>query len=350
MNKTTHHYTEAGPRRGRRSEATRLLIRLSACAGMALQSDGEKHHDRTKNHPDHEGNTGMTLHTKARRTALALALAAGMIPGLASAAPVSCEHWNTLAFFIRAGEADVARCLKTKDANARDAAGLTPMHRAAGFGSTPALVRTLAKAGARPNARDTNGMTPLHLAVNFNRNPAVLTALIAAGAEIEAREQRGWTPLHLAAAFGKTPAVVRALAKGGADMNAQTGIGRTALHLAAQGGASATVAALLTARAKANARDNYGRTPLHLAAQGDSPAAVRALLKARARVNARDKRGAWTPLHLAAWFGKSPGVVKALIHAGANPRAKDKSGKTPLDYAKQNPALKGNLSHFKRKK
>ena len=178
MNKTTHHYTEAGPRRGRHSGATRLLTRLSACAGRAIQSDGEKHHDQTKNHPDHEGNTGMTLHTKARRAALALALAAGMIPGLASAAPVSCEHWNTLAFFIRAGAADVARCLKTKDANARDAAGLTPMHRAAGFGRTPALVRTLAKADAQPNARDVNGMTPLHLAVNFNRNPAVVTALI----------------------------------------------------------------------------------------------------------------------------------------------------------------------------
>ena len=350
MNKTTHHYTEAGPRRGRHSGATRLLTRLSACAGMTLQSDVEKHHDQTKNHPDHEGNTGMTLHTKARRAALALALAAGMIPGLASAAPVSCEHWNTLAFFIRAGAADVARCLKTKDANARDAAGLTPMHRAAGFGRTPALVRTLAKAGAQPNARDVNGMTPLHLAVNFNRNPAVVTALIAAGAEIETREQRGWTPLHLAAAFGKTPAVVRALTKAGAKVDAQTGIGRTALHLAAQGGAPATVAALIKAGAKVNARDIFGRAPLHLAAQGDSPAAVRALVKAGAKINARDKRGAWTPLHLAAWFGKSPAVVRALIRAGANPRAKDKSGKTPLDYAKQNPAFKGNLSHFKRRK
>ena len=287
MNKTTHHYTEAGPRRGRHSGATRLLTRLSACAGMTLQSDGEKHHDQTKNHPDHEGNTGMTLHTKARRAAVALALAAGMIPGLASAAPVSCEHWNTLAFFIRAGAADVARCLKTKDANARDAAGLTPMHRAAGFGRTPALVRTLAKAGrsaerARYERHDAAPSGGELQQESRGRNRAHQ----AAGADIEAREQRGWTPLHLAAAFGKTPAVVRALTKAGAKVDAQTGIGRTALHLAAQGGAPATVAALIKAGAKVNARDIFGRAPLHLAAQGDSPAAVRALVKARSE----DKR------------------------------------------------------------
>ena len=156
----------------------------------------------------------MTLRIRMRRAVLAFALVTGMIPGFAGAAPVSCEYWNTLVFFIRADAADVARCLKTKDTNARDAAGLTPLHRAAGFGKTPALVGTLTEAGARPNARDANGMTPLHLAVNFNKKPAIVAALIAAGAQTEVRERRGWTPLQLAAAFGKTPAVVRALAKG----------------------------------------------------------------------------------------------------------------------------------------
>ncbi len=259
----------------------------------------------------------MTLRIRARRAALALVLATGMIPGFAGAASVSCEYWNTLVFFIRADAADVARCLETKNANARDAAGLTPMHRAAGFGKTPALVRTLAEAGARPNARDANGMTPLHLAVNFNKKPAIVAALIAAGAQTGARERRGWTPLHLAAAFGKTPAVVRALAKGGAKLDAKTGV---------------------------------GRTPLHLAAQGGSPAVVRALAKAKAKVNARDTRGEWTPLHLAAWFGKSPAVIRALIQAGADARLKDKSDRTPLDYARRNKALKGSTSLFKRGK
>lgn len=174
----------------------------------------------------------MTLRIRARRAALALVFATGMIPGFAGAASVSCAYWNTLVFFIRADAADVARCLETKDANARDAAGLTPMHRAAGFGKTPALVRTLAKAGARPNTRDANGMTPLHLAVNFNKKPAVVAALIAAGARTEARERRGWTPLHLAAWFGKSPAVVRALIQSGADARLKDKSGRTPLDYA----------------------------------------------------------------------------------------------------------------------
>ncbi len=174
----------------------------------------------------------MTLRIRARRAALALVLATGMIPGFAGAATAPCEYWNTLVFFIRADAADVARCLETKDANARDAAGLTPMHRAAGFGKTPALVKTLAEAGAQTNARDANGMTPLHLAVNFNKKPAIVAALIAAGAQTEARERRGWTPLQLAAAFGKTPAVVRALIQAGADTGLKDKSGRTPLDYA----------------------------------------------------------------------------------------------------------------------
>ncbi len=219
------------------------------------------------------------LRTKA--LVLATALVAGIGAETASAAPESCEEWNTIAFFIRAEATDIARCLKTKDANARDAVGLTPMHRAAGFGGTPALVRTLAKAGAQTNTRDVNGMTPLHLAVHFNKKPDMVAALIKAGA-------------------------------------------------------------------KANARDDYGRSPLHLAAQGDTPGVVRALVKGGAEVDARDKRGAWTPLHLAAWFGKSPAVVKALIKAGANLRLKDKSGRTPLDYAEVNETLNESVSLLKR--
>ena len=115
-------------------------------------------------------------------------------------------------------------------------------------------------------------------------------------------------------------------------------------------GAAATVTALVKAGAKADARDTFGRTPLHLAAQGGSPAVVRALAKAAAEANARDTRGEWTPLHLAAWFGKSPAVVRALIQAGADARLKDKSGRTPLDYARRNEALQGSASLFKRRK
>ena len=88
-----------------------------------------------------------------------------------------------------------------------------------------------------------------------------------------------------------------------------------------------------------NARNENGRTPLHYAAQGGAPEFVAALAAAGAHVNARDKRGGWTPLHLAAWFGKSRAVFQALLDVGADPDAKDDAGRTPLEFVKENPAL-----------
>ena len=55
-------------------------------------------------------------------------------------------------------------------------------------------------------------------------------------------------------------------------------------------------------------------------------------------------------MHRAAGFGKAPAVVRALIQAGADARLRDKSGRTPIDYARRNEALKGSISLFKRRK
>ncbi len=260
------------------------------------------------------------------------------------AARVSCEKWNTSGFFRHADVADVSRCLKTKDPNARDKKGRTPLHKAAMFGKTPAVVAALGKAGAKLNARDGEGRTPLHLTAAFGETPAMVAALVKAGADIKAPDGKGRTPLQFAEKFSKTPAVVTALRKAQARASAP--------NAAAQGlcakwntpaffkQATLTDLSRCLRTKDANARNEIGRTPLHLAAQGQVPAVVAALAKAGAEVNARDQRGGWTPLHLAAWFGKSPAVIKALLGAGADLEAKDEAGKTPWDYARANPALK----------
>lgn len=58
-------------------------------------------------------------------------------------------------WFKRASEAaDVSRWLEAgADLNARDENGLTPLHRAAAFSKTPAVVNALLEAGADLNAR-----------------------------------------------------------------------------------------------------------------------------------------------------------------------------------------------------
>ena len=261
------------------------------------------------------------------------------------AAQVSCDGWNTGTFFRNADAKDVARCLKTKDPNARGDKSRTPLHLVAMSSKEPAVVAALSNAGSELGARDEEGRTPLHLAVVFGKSPAVVTALVRAGADIDALDKKGRTPLEFGEKFGDTPALVSAL-KEAKDMPS----------LSVKGGSNGSCEKWNTAAffknanvanlsrcletEDPNARNENGRTPLHYAAQGRAPLFVSVLAEAGAEVNARDKRGGWTALHLAAWFGKSRTVVQALLDAGANPDLKDNTGRTPWDYLKENPVLK----------
>ena len=151
--------------------------------------------------------------TPAIVTALRDAVAAATAPpergpSAAAAASVSCHDWNTARFFRNATVDDVVRCLDTEDPNARNQSGRTPMHYAA-QGALPALVLTLAEAGAEPNAPDgKGGWTPLHLAAWFGTKPSVVAALLAVGADPAARDNTGKTPWDYArenAALEDTP-------------------------------------------------------------------------------------------------------------------------------------------------
>ena len=226
----------------------------------------------------------------------------------------SCEKWNTEFFFKNAGLADLSRCLK---------------------------------GGANPNARNKYGRTPLHLAALVSKDPGIVMALVKAGADLYARNS-GYTPLQFAKKYSKTPAVVTALKKAQDKPSARQRVPRRAScekwnTPAFFNGASLADLSRCLKVNNPNARNKNGRTPLHYAAQGENPAVVAELAKAGADPNARDERGGWTPLHLAAWFGKTPAVVKALLAVGADPSAKDKAGKTPWDYAKANTSLKGSI-------
>ena len=265
---------------------------------------------------------------------------------------VSCEKWNTPAFFKSAGLANLTLCLKTKKAGARNKYGRTPLHYAA-QGEAPELVAALVKAGADPNARDDRGgWTPLHLAAQTGKTPAVVAVLIKAGADLGARDQKGRTPLQIAQKFNKTAAVAAALKLAKAGPRPDPGVmarvscdkWNTPAFFKSAGLADLTRCLKVK---NPNARNKIGRTPLHYAAQGEAPELVAALVKAGADLNAPDARGGWTPLHLAAWFGKKPAVVAALLAAGANPAARDKKGKTPWDYAERNEALKDTAPYWR---
>ena len=263
---------------------------------------------------------------------------------------VSCDDWNTTSFFMLASVADVSRCIETNDPNARDdAKGRGPLHLVAMVGNHPAVVGALTKAGADLDARDNTERTPLHLAILIGKSPEIVTALVNAGADIDAPDKLGRTPLQLADEFSDSPALAAALRKtretpgksAGASAETASRVSCDMWNTAAffRDVSLAALSRCLEVE-DPNARNENGRTPLHYVAQGEAPAFVAALAEAGAEVNAPDERGGWTPLHLAAWFGKSPVVVQALLDAGADPEVKDASGRAPWDYLGENRVLK----------
>ncbi len=241
------------------------------------------------------------------------------------------------SFWREAEEQQVRACITRFGAGpsgmTRD---LTPLHLAAYFSGSPAVIAALLEGGADPNAKFAQGATPLHLAAQHNSDPAVIAALLEGGADPNAKSAQGFTPLHHAAQHTSDPAVIAVLLAGDADPNAKSAQGFTPLHSAAVHTSDpAVIAALLAGDADPNAKSAQGFTPLHLAAEHTSdPAVIAALLEAGADPKAKSVEGI-TPLHFAAQNNSDPAVIAVLLEGGADPNAKSSQGGTPLHSAAQ---------------
>ncbi|KAG1666148.1 hypothetical protein FOA52_011559 [Chlamydomonas sp. UWO 241] len=200
--------------------------------------------------------------------------------------------------------------------NARNAAGETALHRAAGCrkGSSLAVMEHLLSLGADPGAQDLRGLTPMMTVLARScwmpEGMARLQMLLDAGAGVNARDVQGETVLHKAvihrtsACTGPCPdrshlvtrppsccalkptallhdrglestmtnftKLVRVLLRHGLDVNARNHSGESALHLDAMrphrhepGTMICSMMVLLQAGADPDARDRHGRTALH---------------------------------------------------------------------------------------
>jgi hypothetical protein len=111
--------------------------------------------------------------------------------------------------------------------------GRTALHLASwsdGSADRLGTFAALLDGGADANARDAAGQTPLMDAVHEQRTRA-LRLLVARGADLEARDRWGRTPLHRAVAERKTDSV-RALLALGAHLDVTDGKGETARRTA----------------------------------------------------------------------------------------------------------------------
>ena len=311
-----------------------------------------------------DGQTPLHVALQADRPAAAMRLLeAGADPAALDGAgnladPAACERWGAATFFAAAGADVVAGCLDA-GADPNPAPGTedrnwpTLLHVASVHARDPAVITALVRAGTDVHARDRFGYTPLHHAAE-NGTPAAVRALLRAGADIHARQRRlgswfssrgGPTPLH-SAASNPDPEVAAVLLDADADVGAPEGPwGWTALHMAARNRNPEVARLLLEAGANVNARMFSGLTPLHDAATANpNPAALAVLLQAGADPNALGESsdcahwkwsGNLTPLYGAARVNRNPEIVEVLVAAGA-----DVDGKTPMDYARENAALR----------
>jgi ankyrin repeat protein len=215
---------------------------------------------------------------------------------------------------------------------ARDRAGATPLHHAAGFGNL-ATMKLLLEHGADANADNKRKSTPLFWSLH---DEAKVRLLLEHGANVNARNVDGRTPIYQAASMANAVPVLRLLLDKGADPNAKTLTGMAPLIAAARNNLEAA-RLLLDRKADANARNAAGGTALMAAAQTGRPQAIRMLLEKGADPNAKTKRNE-TALADAATAGNEE-TVKLLLDRGADVNVQDIRGYSPLLYAAGSDAM-----------
>ena len=107
----------------------------------------------------------------------------------------------------------------------KDAAGSTPLHHAAGFGTLDSLTLLIDK-GADVNAKNRRGSTPLFWALH---DEAKVRLLVSRGAAVKIKQVEGRTPVYQASLLGNGLSVLRLLLDNGGDPNVATLNGLTPL-------------------------------------------------------------------------------------------------------------------------
>jgi ankyrin repeat protein len=219
----------------------------------------------------------------------------------------------------------------------KDAAGSTPLHHAAGFGTLDSLMLLIDK-GADVNAKNRRGSTPLFWAV---ADEAKVRLLVSRGAAIKIKQVEGRTPVYQASLLGNGLSVLRFLLDNGGDPTVATLNGLTPLSGAALRGDVEAMRLLIEKGAIVDAKNGAGATALMAAATNGSPSAVELLLEKGADPHVRSKLGE-TPLGNAAGAGNAD-TVKMLLDRGVDVNSRNSRGYSPLMLAAGSDAMNADI-------
>ena len=299
-------------------EDTATLSQLIAAGGLVNETDSD---GLTPLHFAAENDSGASVK---------MLLDAG-----ASIAAVTTSGATPLHLAVLLNKAAPARALIEAGASARGeypdrlrkrwsipGSGMTHLHVAASRG-LPEVAAALIEAGADVEATDAAGRTPLHrAAAEFKEGDedGVAELLIEAGANVEATDDNGLTPLHVAVSYSRL-ARAEALLDAGADANASA-VGATPLHIAARRGCLGCAELLLRYGATVDPPRRPGLgSPLLVAVENSWSHIATVLVENGADANARDENGE-TAAGIAKRKGMK-GVLVRLLEADESLRARD---------------------------
>ncbi|GEM_PF-1881241 len=310
------------------------LLRLRASPWILKDNGIEAFYHRLRS-GDLEGACGMLEKTPG--------LIEARLPDGASVLHVACltlfaEQWEK-------GDQALARILEAgPDVNARNNAGVTPLHMLSHSGRS-GHVRMLLENGADVSAEDDEGRTPIHEAVVAHRN-GIVGLLLEAGADVGTRIGNE-TLLHFAVRMGDRD-LVRSLLDRGLSPDAvagerklrESGFGGTVVEdnrttpliLAIKNGFEDVASLLIDQGADVNLPGYDDRPPLFHAVERNRASTAVRLLEKGADLEARDSFLGITPLLLAIREGNEP-MARLLVEKGADPNSTDRRGRTALHAA-----------------
>lgn len=277
------------------------------------------------------------LHLAVRRRDFATARALGSVADVNTQ-----DEFGRTPLHAACGEPENMDCIREllfrgADPDYTDQSGYKPIHIAAHKGCVSNIRALLVYSGMCPNSLTGTYETALHIAAHFN-HVHILKELVNSGADAQATDDSGKTPLIVAVNETNDEAVAYLL-EAGVDPEMADIEGRTPLHYAAWRGSVSCVSQLQEAGASAKKTDHFQRTPVHMAAMRGHVSALRRLLKT-SDPNTQDGAGR-TALHYAVRSritDLSTACTAELIRSGASLDIADIESRTPLSYARLNPA------------